>query len=143
VEKQIRRQEVKSHHSDIVRKEDGRHAVWLEAASDLHTAESRIGELISFWPGEFQIMDQQNHQTLEKIIGVSDGTQDHVDSLSRATRSAIDICAKAGFMVLDTKDTSQIPAIAEPFFLAKKVSHLVTITNERLRCGINPALAIP
>jgi len=31
-------------------------------------AESRIEELTSFWPGEFQIMDQQNHQIVEKII---------------------------------------------------------------------------
>jgi len=59
-------------HYDIVRKDTDKLAIWLEAASDLHTAESRIAELTSFWPGEFQIMDQQNHQVLEKIIGPSD-----------------------------------------------------------------------
>ncbi len=75
MDKEIRRLQVKSHHYDIVRKEDDRYAVWLEAASDLNTAESRIEELTSFWPGEFQIMDQQNHQIVEKIISPSDQTQ--------------------------------------------------------------------
>jgi hypothetical protein len=56
---------------DIVRKENNRLAIWLEAASDLDIAESRIEELASFWPGEFQIMDQQNHQVVETIIGPS------------------------------------------------------------------------
>jgi hypothetical protein len=60
---------------DIVRKEKDKSAIWLEAASDLNTAESRIEELTSFWPGEFQIMDQKNHQMVEKIISPSDDTQ--------------------------------------------------------------------
>jgi hypothetical protein len=77
VDKQIRKLQVKSHHYDIVRKEDHKYAVWLEAASDLYTAESRIEELTSFWPGEFQIMDQQNHRMVEKIISPSDRTQGH------------------------------------------------------------------
>jgi hypothetical protein len=59
---------MKSRHYDIVRKEKDKSAIWLETASDLNIAESRIEELTSFWPGEFQIMDQQNHQTVEKII---------------------------------------------------------------------------
>ena len=75
MDKEIRRLQVKSHHYDIVRKEDDGYAVWLEAASDLNTAESRIEELTSFWPGEFQIMDQQNHQIVEKIISPSDQIQ--------------------------------------------------------------------
>jgi len=62
---------------DIVRKDHDKLAIWLEAASDLGTAESRIAELTSFWPGEFQIMDQQNHQVLEKIIGPSDRNKGH------------------------------------------------------------------
>ncbi len=68
---------MKSHHYDIVRKEDNKSAIWLEAADNLNTAESRIDELASFWPGEFQIMDQQNHQIVERIIGPSDRTQTH------------------------------------------------------------------
>jgi hypothetical protein len=57
---------MKSRHYDIVRKENDKLALWLEAASNLKNAESRIEELASFWPGEFQIMDQQNHQVMEK-----------------------------------------------------------------------------
>jgi hypothetical protein len=68
---------MKSHHYDIVRKEDNKSAIWLETAPDLNTAESRIHDLASFWPGEFQIMDQQNHQIVEKIIGLSDLSQGH------------------------------------------------------------------
>jgi len=52
---------VKPHHYDIVRK-DGEKLLWLEYAPDLDSAESRIRELTSFWPGEFQVMDQQNHR---------------------------------------------------------------------------------
>jgi hypothetical protein len=52
---------MKPHHYDIVRK-DGEQLLWLEDAADLDSAESRIRELTSFWPGEFQVMDQQNHQ---------------------------------------------------------------------------------
>ena len=66
---------MRSHHYDIVRKDHDKLAIWLETASDLNTAESRIEELTSFWPGEFQIMDQQNHQIVEEIIGSSDRNQ--------------------------------------------------------------------
>ena len=52
---------MKPHHYDIVRKE-GEKLLWLEDAADLEIATSRIRELTSFWPGEFQVMDQQNHR---------------------------------------------------------------------------------
>src|SRR6516165_6690572 len=55
------RKVVKPHHYCIVRKE-GEKLLWLEDVTDLDSAESRIRELTSFWPGEFQVMDQQNHQ---------------------------------------------------------------------------------
>jgi len=51
---------MRRHHYDIVRKE-GEKLLWLEDAVDLDSAESRIRQLTSFWPGEFQVMDQQNH----------------------------------------------------------------------------------
>jgi hypothetical protein len=51
---------MKSRHYDIVRKENDKPTIWLEAAWSLNIAESRIGELASFWTGEFQIMDQHN-----------------------------------------------------------------------------------
>jgi hypothetical protein len=53
---------MKSRHYDIVREENDKSAIWLESGSDLSIAESRVEEFASFWPGEFQIMDQQNHQ---------------------------------------------------------------------------------
>jgi hypothetical protein len=68
---------IKSHHYDIVRKGDNKSAIWLEDAPDLKTAESRIHELAFSWPGEFQIMDQQSHQILERIVSLSDRTQGH------------------------------------------------------------------
>jgi hypothetical protein len=60
---------MKCKHYDIVRKDRDKSAIWLETATNLNTAESRIEELSSFWPGEFQIMDQQNHQVVDRIIG--------------------------------------------------------------------------
>jgi hypothetical protein len=68
---------MKLHHYDIVREEDNKSGIWLEAAPDLNTAESRVHELTSFWPGEFQIIDQQNHQIVERTISSSDHTQGH------------------------------------------------------------------
>jgi hypothetical protein len=52
-------------HYDIVRKEHGR-LVLIEEAPDLEHARFRIRELASFWPGEFQVMDQHNHQPIAK-----------------------------------------------------------------------------
>lgn len=63
---------MKSGHYDIVRKERDKFAIWLEDTSDLNSAESRIQELSSFWPGEFQVLDQQTHQIIAKIIASSD-----------------------------------------------------------------------
>ncbi len=60
---------MKSHQYDIVRKEADTHSVWLESISDLNAAESRIEELISLWPGEFQVVDQQTHRIVAKIAG--------------------------------------------------------------------------
>jgi hypothetical protein len=61
---------MKAHHYDIVRK-DNRHSMWLEDAEDLDSAESRIRELVSYWPGEFQIVDQHTHRI---VASVSDQT---------------------------------------------------------------------
>jgi hypothetical protein len=56
---------VKPHRYDIVRKE-GKKLLWLEDAEDLDSAVSRIRDLVSFWPGEFQVMDQQNHRLVSE-----------------------------------------------------------------------------
>jgi len=55
------------HRYDIVRKETEGRRLWLEAAEDLGSAAARIRELTSFWPGEFEVMDQDNHQLVATI----------------------------------------------------------------------------
>ena len=52
---------MKAHHYDIVRKENEK-LLLIEEAADLERAKFRLRELASVWPGEFQVMDQQNHQ---------------------------------------------------------------------------------
>jgi hypothetical protein len=52
---------MKLHRYDIVRK-NGEKLMWLDDAADLEIATSRIRELTAFWPGEFQVMDEQNHR---------------------------------------------------------------------------------
>lgn len=42
---------------DIVRRENEKAAFWLEGAPELSAAKSRVEELLSFWPGEYQIFD--------------------------------------------------------------------------------------
>jgi hypothetical protein len=51
---------------DIVR-HDSKSAIRIEAVSDVDTAESRIQELVSFWPGEFRVTDQQSHQIVARV----------------------------------------------------------------------------
>jgi hypothetical protein len=43
--------------------------MWLEDAEDLDSAESRIRELVSYWPGEFQILDQDSHRIVATVSG--------------------------------------------------------------------------
>ncbi len=60
---------MKVHHYDIVRHDEDKSGIWLETVSDVGTAESRIRELISVWPGEFRVMDQQTHQVVAQVGG--------------------------------------------------------------------------
>jgi hypothetical protein len=53
---------MKDRRYDILRKQNGQSLIWLEDASDLETAESRVKELLSFWPGEYQVFDLQTKQ---------------------------------------------------------------------------------
>jgi hypothetical protein len=61
---------MKLHHYDIVRREDDKSAIWLEAVSDLNTAKCRIQELVSLWPRHFQVVDQQSHQIIARVNGL-------------------------------------------------------------------------
>jgi hypothetical protein len=65
----INQNDAKLQHYDIVRKDNDRYAIWLESAPDLGTAESRIEELTSVWPGEFQVVDRQSHRVVAKVQG--------------------------------------------------------------------------
>jgi len=49
---------------DIVRKESEEAAFWLENAAELSVAKSRVQELLSFWPGEYQIFDLTTQQAV-------------------------------------------------------------------------------
>jgi hypothetical protein len=42
---------------DILRRENDRVAIWLETSADLKTAESRIEQIASFWPGRYEVVD--------------------------------------------------------------------------------------
>ena len=48
---------------DILRKGDEA-VIFLEGVADLTAAESRIKELLSFWPGDYQIFDLQTKQVV-------------------------------------------------------------------------------
>jgi hypothetical protein len=56
---------MKLHHYEFERQEDDKCATWLEAVSDLNTAQCRIQELVSLWP------DQQSHQIIAWVNGLS------------------------------------------------------------------------
>lgn len=49
---------------DIVRRENEKAAFWLESAPELSAARSRVEELLSFWPGEYQIFDLETKQVV-------------------------------------------------------------------------------
>jgi hypothetical protein len=49
---------------DIVRAENEKSIIWLEGASDFEAARSRVSQLISFWPGKYQIFDLQTKQVV-------------------------------------------------------------------------------
>ena len=53
---------------DIVRKLNEQRLLWLEDAADLESAKSRIQELASVWPGEFDVMDRCSHQIVAKNV---------------------------------------------------------------------------
>jgi hypothetical protein len=70
---------VKSGHYEIIRKEKESRLLWLEPAENLDSARSRIRELISFWPGEFQVVGQDTHQLVAAIETNPDSGEDAAD----------------------------------------------------------------
>jgi len=57
---------------DIVRREGEKAAFWLEAAPELSVAKTRVEELLSFWPGEYQIFDLATKQAVLTASDLSD-----------------------------------------------------------------------
>jgi hypothetical protein len=49
---------------DIVRAESEKSIIWLEGASDFNAARTRVSQLISFWPGKYQIYDLKTKQVV-------------------------------------------------------------------------------
>ena len=72
----LKAQHMKSGHYDIVRKENESKLLWLESAEDLDRAKCRIKELTSFWSGEFQVLDQENHQ----LVAATDPQSDFIEN---------------------------------------------------------------
>ncbi|MCU1240713.1 MAG: hypothetical protein JWO71_1439 [Candidatus Acidoferrum typicum] len=54
----------KSRRYDIVRRESEKAAFWLEGAPELSAAKTRVEELLSFWPGEYQIFDLETKEAV-------------------------------------------------------------------------------
>jgi hypothetical protein len=54
---------------DIVRREGEKAAFWLEGALELSDAKARVEELLSFWPGEYQIFDLETKQVVLTTSG--------------------------------------------------------------------------
>jgi hypothetical protein len=69
--------DTKFHHFDIVRKDNDRYAIWLESATNLGAAESRIAELTQVWPGEFQVVDRRSHQVVSRMYGLPSDPNHH------------------------------------------------------------------
>jgi hypothetical protein len=46
---------------DILRRED-KSAIWLETSADLKTAKSRMKEIVSFWPGRYEVVEHDSQR---------------------------------------------------------------------------------
>jgi len=59
---------------DILRREKGNAAVWLETLADLNTARFRIKQIVSFWPGRYEVVEHQS----QRIVAVASRAGLHV-----------------------------------------------------------------
>ena len=53
---------------DIVKRE-GKCAIWLESAADLNSAKSRIKQILSFWPGNYEVVEQGSQRVVAATAG--------------------------------------------------------------------------
>ena len=54
---------------DILRRENDRVAIWLETSADLNTAKSRIKQIVSFWPGRYEVVKHPSQQLVAAVGG--------------------------------------------------------------------------
>ena len=59
---------------DLLLKDPEGSFIWLEAATDLARARSRLQELASRVPGEYVLFDRAKQETIEKISSVAAST---------------------------------------------------------------------
>ena len=52
---------------DILRRENERTAIWLETSADLNTAKSRIKQIVSFWPGRYEVVEHPSQQIVAAV----------------------------------------------------------------------------
>ena len=53
---------------DIVKRE-GKGAIWLESAADLNSARCRIRQILSFWPGNYEVVEQGSQRVVAATAG--------------------------------------------------------------------------
>jgi hypothetical protein len=52
---------------DILRREKNKAAIWLETSADLTTARFRIKQIISFWPGTYQVVERDSQRIVAAV----------------------------------------------------------------------------
>jgi hypothetical protein len=53
---------------DIVKRE-AKGAIWLESAADLNSAKSRIKQILSFWPGNYEVVEHASQRVVAATAG--------------------------------------------------------------------------
>lgn len=52
---------------DILRRED-KSAIWLETSANLQTAKSRMTEIVSFWPGKYEVVEHHSQRVVASAV---------------------------------------------------------------------------
>jgi hypothetical protein len=52
---------------DILRRENPKAAIWLESSADLNTAKSRIKQIVSFWPGRYEVIEHASQRVVAEV----------------------------------------------------------------------------
>lgn len=54
-------------HLDILKRQGDGEFVWIEAVSDVQTAEERLSQLVEMNPGEYFVFDQRTQEIVAKV----------------------------------------------------------------------------